>query len=101
MTTQGHLTSSLEEVGSAFMHYFQQQLGIPTHVLPLDSAVIQSGPCLSPSSQDLLLAPVTPEDIQKVIFSIGYDKAPGPDGYSSIFFKHAWHIIGEDFCATV
>ncbi|XP_011016286.1 PREDICTED: uncharacterized protein LOC105119798 [Populus euphratica] len=101
MTSQGHLTSSLEEVGSVFVNYFQQQLGIPTPVLPLDSVVIQSGLCLSSDSQALLLASVSPEEIQKAVFSIGDDKAPGPDGYSSLFFKQAWHIISEDFCSTV
>jgi hypothetical protein len=30
-----------------------------------------------------------------VIFKMGNDKAPGPDGYSAIFFKNAWSI-GDD-----
>ena len=29
------------------------------------------------------------------------NKAPGPDGYTSVFFKNAWNIMGEDFCSTV
>jgi hypothetical protein len=29
------------------------------------------------------------------------DKAPGPDGYTSAFFKKAWNIVGDDFCSAV
>ncbi|XP_021985761.1 uncharacterized protein LOC110881945 [Helianthus annuus] len=41
------------------------------------------------------------EDIKAAMFSIGSLKAPGPDGYSSDFFKHTWHIIGDDICGAV
>jgi len=58
-------------------------------------------PCLSSNSHALLLSPVTPKDIRKVVFNIGDDKALGTDGYSSSFFKSAWHIVGEDFCAAI
>ena len=30
------------------------------------------------------------------MFSIGSDKAPGPDGYSSGFFKATWRLVGTD-----
>ena len=29
------------------------------------------------------------------------NKAPGPDGYTSAFFKKSWSIVGEDFCSAV
>ncbi|KAL0393915.1 UNVERIFIED_CONTAM: hypothetical protein Slati_4357700 [Sesamum latifolium] len=43
-----------------------------------------------------LLRPVTKEDIKLVIFDIAEDKSPGPDGYSSGFYKAAWPVIGEE-----
>jgi hypothetical protein len=101
MTTHGQLSSSLEEVGAVFVHYFQQLLGTFKITIPLDDAVIHSRPYLSSSSHDLLLSPVTHEDIWKAVFSIGDDKAPRPDGYSSLFFKQAWHVVGEDLSAAV
>ncbi|XP_074305913.1 uncharacterized protein LOC141641138 [Silene latifolia] len=30
------------------------------------------------------------------MFSIPGDKAPGPDGFSSQFFKDCWHIVGQE-----
>ena len=37
---------------------------------------------------------VTNEEIKKAMFNIWNDKAPGPDGFTSIFFKKAWDING-------
>ena len=44
---------------------------------------------------------ISHEEIKEVIFSIDDSKAPGPDGFSSRFFKVAWDIIGSDVCAAV
>ncbi|KAL2237568.1 UNVERIFIED_CONTAM: hypothetical protein Sindi_0948500 [Sesamum indicum] len=35
------------------------------------------------------------------IFDIAEDKAPGPDGYSSGFFKAAWPIVGQEVSSAV
>ena len=35
------------------------------------------------------------------MFSIDENKAPGPDGFSSLFFKAAWSIIGSDVVEAV
>ncbi|KAK9988623.1 hypothetical protein SO802_028862 [Lithocarpus litseifolius] len=36
----------------------------------------------------------SPEEIKEVVFSIGSNKALGPDGMSAHFFKCYWNIIG-------
>jgi hypothetical protein len=56
MNDQGCPSSSLEEVGRVFVNYFQQQLGTSTPTIPLDSEVINSGPCLPSSSHALMLS---------------------------------------------
>ncbi|XP_074298901.1 uncharacterized protein LOC141629876 [Silene latifolia] len=43
-----------------------------------------------------LNSPVTKEEIRGVVFSIPIDKAPGPDGYTSGFFKDSWDIVGDE-----
>lgn len=35
------------------------------------------------------------------LFGIGDDKSPGPDGFSSYFFKKAWPIVGDLFSEAV
>ncbi|GJW04434.1 hypothetical protein Tco_1563290 [Tanacetum coccineum] len=44
---------------------------------------------------------VTNDEIKDAIFNIGNDKAPEPDGFTSVFFKKAWDIVGEDVCNAV
>ncbi|GJW72610.1 RNA-directed DNA polymerase, eukaryota, reverse transcriptase zinc-binding domain protein, partial [Tanacetum coccineum] len=44
---------------------------------------------------------VTSKEIKDALFDIGDNKDLGPDGYSFVFFKKAWNVIGDDFCNAV
>jgi hypothetical protein len=48
--------------------------------------------------QDLqsIAGPFSKEDIDQVVKTMPYDKAPGPDGFNGIFIKKCWHIIRDD-----
>ncbi|XP_022880649.1 uncharacterized protein LOC111397917 [Olea europaea var. sylvestris] len=39
--------------------------------------------------------------IKEALFSIGDDKAPGSDGFTSCLFKKSWDIIGNDFMDAI
>ncbi|XP_026459646.1 uncharacterized protein LOC113360345 [Papaver somniferum] len=41
------------------------------------------------------------DEIVAALSSIGSSKAPGPDGFSSHFFKVCWTIIRDDFVAAI
>jgi hypothetical protein len=41
-------------------------------------------------------APFTMEEIKLVVFGMSSDKAPGPDGFSMIFYQTYWDVIKED-----
>jgi len=99
--TNGSLTTSMTEVGDTFVCFYQQLLGTSRATLPLDESVVFSGPRLDATLQASLLAAVTNDDIKRALFSIGDDKSPGPDGYSSLFFKKSWDVVGQDLCAAV
>ncbi|GJZ70110.1 RNA-directed DNA polymerase, eukaryota, reverse transcriptase zinc-binding domain protein, partial [Tanacetum coccineum] len=38
---------------------------------------------------------------KEAMFGIGDDKAPGPDGFTSKFFKKSWKTTGKDVCEAV
>ena len=65
--------------------------GCPKQIL---EDVLQS--FLNEEEASNLSRPIHCDEIKSAMFSIGSDKAPGPDGYSSGFFKAAWSIVGGD-----
>lgn len=48
-----------------------------------------------------LIKEVTTEEVKEAMFSIKDDKAPGPDGFNSKFFKLMWHIVGDSLVRAV
>jgi hypothetical protein len=69
--------------------------------LSLDVAVSRSGPYIDPTSHASLLAPVTCDVIKQALFNIDDNKASRLDGYTFLFFKKSWDIVGSDFCHAV
>ncbi|KAL0288757.1 UNVERIFIED_CONTAM: hypothetical protein Sradi_7089600 [Sesamum radiatum] len=43
-----------------------------------------------------IIRPVTIDEVKTAFFDIEEDKAPGPDGFSSGFFKAAWPVVGDE-----
>jgi hypothetical protein len=99
--SNGDLTTTIDKVGAEFVHFYQSLLGTSSAISPINKEVVHSGPCLDTNQSDFLLAPVTNEAIKEALFSVENNKAPGPDGFSSLFFKQSWDIVGADFCAAV
>lgn len=48
-----------------------------------------------------LIEPITDEEIREVLFRMPSNKSPGPNRYTTEFFKASRRIIGKDFTTTV
>ncbi|XP_056864246.1 uncharacterized protein LOC130511334 [Raphanus sativus] len=51
-------------------------------------------------NQKLLKVPQD-EEIREATFAINPEKAPGPDGMTSLFYQRFWATVGKDVCAMV
>ncbi|KAL5854485.1 hypothetical protein ACOSQ4_004287 [Xanthoceras sorbifolium] len=38
----------------------------------------------------------TRAEVRTVVFEMGLNKAPGPDGFHALFFQKFWNVVGED-----
>ena len=89
-----------DQVPNAFVSYFTSFLGQEGSILPLDESDFITS-TLDPNVALYMIRDVTPSEVKDAIFSMGDDKAPGPDGYSAAFFKGAWDIVSEDVTKAV
>lgn len=81
---------AMEEMASA---YFEEALGAPP-VRPCSIRLDELD--LPPVAPGDLKVPFTAEDIKRTIDHMPHDRAPGPDGFSILFFRCCWDIIQED-----
>ncbi|KAK9667989.1 hypothetical protein RND81_13G026700 [Saponaria officinalis] len=76
---EGILHTSPDGIELAFLKYYKALLGESSITSPVCQRIVASGP-------------VQADEVRLAMFSIDNDKAPGPDGYTSLFYKRAWHI---------
>ncbi|XP_074283682.1 uncharacterized protein LOC141608218 [Silene latifolia] len=97
----GRLCTEGSDIQMAFLDYYQSLLGSDKQTLSVQQHVVSCGPCCTEEHWLILAQPVTLEEVKHNIFSIPNGKSPGPDGYSSQFYKDAWDIVGDEVGAAV
>lgn len=91
-----------KDIAREFVQSFRLLFGVESEGLQdIDQAVLNRGPKLTEMQQQALCRPVTEEEVYDAVFSIDSRKAPGPDGFSSSFFKSSWEIVKEDLVKAV
>ncbi|XP_071683367.1 uncharacterized protein [Lolium perenne] len=68
------------------------------HTLNLDAVDLLM---LTTEQACALEAPFSREEVRKVIMEMPSDRAPGPDGFSGIFFKICWDVIADDMMVAL
>nr|GEU38561.1 hypothetical protein [Tanacetum cinerariifolium] len=80
-----------------FVSHYEQFLGSSTDCNILNEEGFFSNK-VSTDIASNMVRDVTNDEIKAAVFNIGDDRAPCPYGYTSIFFKKGWNIVGDDVC---
>ncbi|XP_074301229.1 uncharacterized protein LOC141632593 [Silene latifolia] len=92
----GNLQSTMEGIENAFLEYYEKLSGTRKAVKRVHYVTVRQGKTVTEGHASILMQPVTPQEVKEALFSIPATKAPGPDGFSSQFFKDAYGIAGKD-----
>ncbi|GKC04027.1 protein LAZ1 [Tanacetum coccineum] len=97
-------TDNVEVNGSSvpgvFVAHYKMFLGTCTDCEDLDTNGLFVKK-VSDSENASMIELVTTDEIKRAMFGIGDDKASGPDGFTSAFFKKGWDVVGQDVCRAV
>ncbi|XP_074288629.1 uncharacterized protein LOC141613783 [Silene latifolia] len=91
----GKLCTESSDIQQAFIEYYNGLLGSSNFVDAVCESVIAAGPILNAAHHEILNVEVSANEIRKAMFDIGGNKAPGPDGFNSQFYKDTWEITRE------
>jgi len=99
---EGRSVEGFDQVGLTMFQHYKNLLGEqPATRTPIDMDVIALGRVLNSEQQINMCRPFSCSDIKKAFYSIPNHKSPGPDGYSSGFFKSTWDHIGPLVCSAI
>lgn len=99
---QGETVEGFDKVSKVMTEFFRELIGKKggkTEKINLNA--MQEGPTLSVKNQRILCEDVTDSQVKEAMFSIPDVKSPGPDGYTSGFYKKHWGLVGPLVCKAV
>lgn len=92
----GHKLVEEDDIKAEVDSFYKGLLGTTAHTtLAVDVLVVRQGAVLNATQRAELVKHVSAKEVYDSLCSIGENKAPGADGFSSRFFKSTWHLIGD------
>ncbi|XP_038994730.1 uncharacterized protein LOC120118853 [Hibiscus syriacus] len=101
---QGRRLETFDDMSSEVVNFFQKLLGTQEpNIKECHSKILKDliHHILFSKDYEGLTREVTSEEIKEAIFSQGNEKAPGPDGYSPLFFKKTWPVVGKEVIEAI
>ncbi|GJV92051.1 hypothetical protein Tco_1539864 [Tanacetum coccineum] len=98
--TETNMEVTGNSVSEVFVAHYEGLLGTSTVCEDLDTNGLFLK-TVSDLANAHMTSPITNNEIKRAMFDIGDDKAPGPDGYTSAFFKKGWDVVGQEVCTAV
>lgn len=98
----GNIITDPGLVSEVFLQFYNELLGTKEqNLLEVDMTLFDDGPTISEEQGYKLCNEVTMQEVKRALWSIPSSKSPGPDGFSSDFFKISWDIIKYNLCYAV
>ncbi|XP_074315057.1 uncharacterized protein LOC141651237 [Silene latifolia] len=97
----GVLCSDNKSIENAFLTYYKDLLRSSKEVTRVNLGVVRRGKCITHQQASAMTQRISDVEIKEALFDIPIDKAPGPDGYTSCFFKDSFDITGNDVLRAV
>ncbi|GJX34219.1 RNA-directed DNA polymerase, eukaryota, reverse transcriptase zinc-binding domain protein [Tanacetum coccineum] len=107
---QNHIYSICDEDGNMFsgkdvedqfLKHFQKFIGEAKQTKSINDCNVLFDKTVDGSDKLKMIRVVTDKEIRNAIFNIADNKAPDPDGFTSLFFKRSWSVVGNDVCNAV
>lgn len=90
-----------KEIATEFVSYYTNLLGTSVPRKRLNRDPLGEGKMVTAHMHLQLTQTISHEEVRLALFDIDDEKSPGPDGFSSLFFKKSWEIIGRDVVDAV
>jgi hypothetical protein len=87
--------SSRAKIGGNFLAHFTT-LFTSSNPLIENEMLDLFSPIISEEENAFLCTPPDEEEISEALASLGTTKAPGPDGFTALFYKKYWHVVRKD-----
>ncbi|KAK6783996.1 hypothetical protein RDI58_017450 [Solanum bulbocastanum] len=94
---EGKFLTNTKEINKEFIDYYNELLGKANEErMHTNSGIIKRAPVVTEEQMAFLTASFTARHVKKLLWEIGEDKALGPNGYESQFYKDSCDIVGVD-----
>ncbi|XP_026455541.1 uncharacterized protein LOC113356584 [Papaver somniferum] len=80
--------------------YYEDKFNGPEDIIE-DTLFDYNHESISPEESLEMDAIPDAEEIKKVVWDLGADSAPGPDGFSGCFYQQCWDVIQEDLIQAI
>jgi hypothetical protein len=87
--------SDRADIGDQFVHHFTNLFSSTSPSFE-EELLALFPPVISDEENHVLCSIPTETEVFQVLSSLGSSKAPGPDGFTALFYKKYWHVVRSE-----
>ena len=97
MEIDGEISDSLPEIRNHILDFYKNLFAVE-HIkkINFEANFWDKRYCLSESDRGQLEMPFSEQEIRSAVFGSDAQGAPGPDGFSFLFYQHFYELIKDD-----